>query len=77
MHQRGFESRRGEDFQIASTEIAIRVFAGDDLALLGDADRALHGAARLRQNGLIARPAAASDRSAAAVKKTKADGVRA
>ena len=53
----------------------LEYFAGDDLALLGDADGALHGAPRLRQNCLIARPTAAADRAAATVKKTQADVV--
>ena len=77
MQQRGFESRGGEDFEIAAPEIRVRIFARDHLALLGDADGALHGAARLREDRLIARPTAAADGAAAAVEKTKRNAMRA
>ena len=43
--------------------------------MLGDADLAVHGAAGLRNNGVIARPAAAPDRTAAAVEQPQPHAV--
>jgi hypothetical protein len=37
LQQGGFERSCGEDLEVAPTELRVRVFAGDDLALLGDA----------------------------------------
>ncbi len=71
LQQRRFERRGGENFEIAASDLRIGVFGRDHLALLGDADRALHGAARLRQDRLIARAAAAADRSATAVEQAQ------
>ena len=50
-------------------DLGVGIFAGNDFALLGDADLAVHRAARLRNNGVIARSAAAADRAAATVKQ--------
>src|SRR5262249_22710556 len=69
------ERRRRQDLEIAPPHLGVRVLAGDDLALLGDADGALHGAAGLRQDGLEAGSAAASDRAAAAVEEAEAHAV--
>ena len=51
------------------------VLGGDDFALLGQADLAVHGARRLRQDGLVARAAAAADGAAAAVEQAQRDRV--
>ena len=45
----------------------VAVAVGDHFALLGDAQAAVDGAGRLRQDGPVGRPAAAADRAAAAV----------
>ena len=50
-------------------DLRIGVFGGDHLALFGQADLAVHRAGRLRQNGVVARAAAASDRAPAPVKQ--------
>ena len=47
----------------------------DDLALFGQADLALHRAWRLRQDGLVAGPAAAADGAAAAVEQAQGQAV--
>ena len=69
MQQARLQRRGGEDFQIVAADFGVGIFAGDDLALLGDADLAVHRAAGLRDDGVIARPAAAADRAAAAVEQ--------
>src|SRR6185312_15238666 len=75
MQQARLQRRRGQDFQVAAADFRIGIFRRDDLALLGDADLAIHGAAGLRDDGVIARPAAAADRAAAAVEQTQAHPV--
>src|SRR5258708_39886254 len=75
LQQRGFERRRRQVFEIAAAEFRIRVFAGDDLALFGDADRTLHRPGRLGEDRLIARPTAAPNRAAAAVKQAQTDAM--
>ncbi len=50
---------------------AMRIFRGYHLALLGHPDLAVHGSRRLREDGLIARPAAASHRSSTPVEKAQ------
>ena len=47
--------------EVLPAELGIEILAGDDLALLGDADAGPNGAGRLRQDGLVARAAAAAD----------------
>ena len=49
------------------------VAVGDHLALLGDAEPAVDGAARLGQDGAVGRPAAAADGAAAAVEDLHGD----
>jgi hypothetical protein len=56
---------------------ALEYFAGDYLALLGDADGALNGASGLRQDSVVARSAAPADRAAAAVKQARCQAVAA
>ena len=53
----------------------MRVFRGDHLALLGEADLPVHGARRLREDRLVARAAAAADGAAAAVEEAQRDAV--
>ena len=45
------------------------VLGGDHLALFGDPQRPVHRAGRLRQDGVVARATATSDRSAATVEE--------
>src|SRR6201746_1154507 len=61
-----------KNLQIVAADLGVGIFAGDDLALLGDPDLAVHRAAGLRDDRLIARPAAAADRAAAAVEQPQA-----
>ena len=75
LQQARLQRRGSEDFQIAAADFGVGIFAGDDLALLGDADLAVHGAAGLREDRLVARPAAAADRAAAAVEQPQPDVV--
>src|SRR5262249_47658587 len=56
-----------------AADFGVGIFAGDDLALLGDADLAVHRPARLRDDRVIARSAAAADRAAAAVEQPQAN----
>ena len=73
MQQRDLQHRRDQVVEVLPAKLGIEIFAGDDLALLGDADAGLHGAGRLRQDGVVARAAAAADRPAAAVEQPQAD----
>ncbi len=77
MQQGGFQCRRREDLEVAPTEFRVRVFAGDDLALLGDANGTLDRTRRLSQDRLVARPAAAPDRAAATMEEARLDVVTA
>ena len=67
--KRRFERRRDQRLEIAPADVGIGVFRRDHLALLGQPDLAVHRARRLRQDGLIARAAAAPDRTAAAMEQ--------
>src|SRR5690606_29105125 len=51
------------------------IFRRDDLALLGDADLAVHRTAGLRDDRIIARTTAAADRAAAAMKQPQPHAV--
>ena len=64
-----------ERLEIAPADLGIGIFARDDFALLGDADLALHRAARLGEDRVVARAAAAADRAAAAVEQADAHAV--
>ena len=55
---------------VSPTHLCLRIFRGDHLALLGDADLPLHRPRGLRKDGLITRAAATADGSAAAVEET-------
>src|SRR5882724_1830478 len=68
LQQAGLKRRCGQDFQIVATDLGVGIFAGDDLALFGDANLAVHRAAWLRNDGVITRSAPAADRTAASVK---------
>ena len=72
LQQARLQCRRGENFQIVAADFGVGIFAGDDFALFGDPDLAVHRTAGLRDNGVIAWPAAAADRAAAAVKQPQA-----
>src|SRR6202030_696860 len=50
-------------------DVGVGIFAGDDSALLRDPDLAVHGTTGLRDDGIIARAAAAPDRAAAAMEQ--------
>ena len=69
------ERGRDERLQVAPAEIGIGIFAGDDLALLGDAETTADAACRLREDRVEARPAAAADGAAAAVEEAQLDAV--
>ena len=70
------ERGRDQRFEVAAAELGIRILAGDDLALLGDAQAARDASRRLREDRLVARPAAAADRAAAAVEQAQLHAVR-
>jgi len=69
MQQCDLQHRRDQVLEVLPAQFRIQVFASDDFALLGDANAGLDGAAGLRQNGLIARPASATDRPATSMEK--------
>jgi hypothetical protein len=69
--QRGFQRRCHQRLQIAAADLRIGVLGIDDLALLSQPDLTFHGARRLRQDGLIARPAAAPHSAAPAMEQAK------
>ena len=69
--ERAFQHRRHQRFQVAAAEFGVGVLGADHLALLGQADLAAHRARRLRQDGLVAGPAAAPHRAAAAVEQAQ------
>ena len=75
LEQRRLERGGGQGLEVAPADLGVGVLGGDHLALLGDADRALHRARRLRQDRLVARAAAAADRAAAAVEQAQPDAV--
>ena len=49
-------------FQMPRGDGRAAVTIGNHFALFGDADAAVHGPVRLRQDGLVGRPAAAANR---------------
>src|SRR5206468_285970 len=57
LQQGRLEGGGGQGLEIAPADLGIGILAADHLALLGDADLALHRARRLGQDGLEARPA--------------------
>ena len=73
VQQRDLEHGRDDVVEVLPAKLGIEVLSGNHLALLGDADAGLHGARRLRQDGLVARPAAATDRAAAAMEHAQID----
>ncbi len=73
LQQARLQRRGGENLQIVAADFGVGIFAGDDFALLGDTDLAIDRAAGLRDDGVVARPAAAADRAAAAVKQPQPD----
>ena len=75
LQQRRFERRGGQRLEVAPADVGIGIFARNDLALLGDADLPLHRAARLGEDRVVARAAAAPDRAAAAVEEADAYAV--
>ncbi len=73
--QRGLQRGGHQGFEVAQPDLGIAVFAGDDLALFGQADLAIHRARRLGEDGVEARPAAASHRAATAVEQPQGDAM--
>src|SRR5205823_8224057 len=63
------ESCGNERLEVAPAELRIGIFAGDDLALLGDAQPNRHAAGRLGEDRLVAWTAAASDGAASTVEQ--------
>src|SRR6185436_20562260 len=55
----GLHGRREERLEVAPADLAVRVLAGDHLALLREAKLALHAPRRLREDRLVAGPTAA------------------
>jgi hypothetical protein len=71
VQQRGLQRGGDQGFQVAPADLGVGVLGGDHLALLGQADLAVHRARRLRQDGLVAGAAAAADGAAAAVEQAQ------
>src|SRR5205085_10996526 len=71
--QTGLHRRGDQRLQVAPPELGIGILAGDDLALLRDANGTVHAPGGLREDGLVAWSSAATNRSAAAVKEPKLD----
>lgn len=71
VQQRGFQRGSHQGFEVAAADLGVGVFGGDDLALFGQADLAVHGARGLGQDGLVARAAATSHGAAAAVEEAQ------
>jgi hypothetical protein len=71
VQQRRFERGGHQRLKVACTDLGVRVLRRDDLALLRQPQLAAHRARRLRQDRLIARATAASDRAAAAVEQAQ------
>ena len=73
--QARLHGRRDQRLQVAPAEFRVAVLAGDDLALLGDAQAAGHAACGLRENGFVRRAAAPADGAAAAVEQAQLHAV--
>ena len=73
VEQRGFQGGRQQRLQVAVRDPRLGVLGGDHLALLGDPQRPVHRARRLRQDGVVARAAAAADGAAATVEEPQPD----
>ena len=71
-HQRRVERRGRVDLERAHGDVFEPELRLDHLALFGDADRAVHRSRRLRLDGDVGRPAAASHAAAAAVEQRDA-----
>ncbi len=71
------QRRRDQRLEVAPPELGVGILAGDDLALLGDAQPAGDAARRLREDGVEARAAAAADGAATAVEQAQLRAVRA
>ena len=66
--------RGGEQcLEVAVRDPGLGVLGRDHLTLLGDPQRSVHRAGRLRQDGVVARPATAADRAAATVEEPQPD----
>src|SRR6185312_17211631 len=72
----GKQSGGHHSFERAAGNIGMAVFAGDHLALFGDAHAVRNGAGGKRAGRLEARAAAATDRAAAAVKEAQGEATR-
>ena len=75
MQQRRLHGGGDQRLKIAQPDFRVGVFAGNNLSLLGDADLTVHAARRLRQNGIVARAAAATDCAAPAVEQAEFQAV--
>src|SRR5437763_16157532 len=73
MQQRHLQHRRNQMLEILPAQFRIEIFAGDDLALLGDADARGNRAGRLREDRLVARSATAANGPSAAVENAQRD----
>jgi len=67
--KRCFERRGHKRLEIVQADVGVRIFRRNHLALLGEPDVTIHGFGGLRQDGLIARAATASNGAAAPMKE--------
>src|SRR5205085_1591501 len=75
LQQTCLQRRGGQDLQIVAADLGVGIFAGDDFALLGDANLAVHRATWLRDDGVVARAPAAADRTTAAMEQAQPHAV--
>ncbi|GLE51043.1 hypothetical protein ATCCBAA256_06290 [Mycobacterium montefiorense] len=69
VEQRRLQSRRHQTLQIPLRRLRFGVLGRDHLTLLGEAQRTLYRAGRLREDGLVAGSAAAPDGAAATMEE--------
>src|SRR5713101_6816107 len=73
LQQRRLQRRSDQGLEVTPAHLRVGIFGGDHLALLGDADRALYGSARLGADSLITWTAATADRPTAPVEQAQPD----
>jgi hypothetical protein len=73
----GVHHRRGQVVQVPGGPVGLEVVVADHLALLGQAQAAVHGVGRLGQDGAVGGAAAPADRAAPAVEEAQAHAMAA
>ena len=76
LRRRCEEDGAGHLLQVAPGDRRVGIVRGNDLALLGQLEAAIHGAWRLAEDGAVRRAAAATDGTAAPVEEGQPDATR-